>query len=491
MLKPMARSPWAAAAALILLLTRAAWPVPPAQSIPVDSLSVADYASIQAALDAKPGKVLDVPAGDYVISQHVKIRKDGSGLTGPGRIIQNSVNEPIVEIQGADFVRLEGLTLTRPEGKMDAKASALLIEDCDQLELRDLRVIDNRSQQAAILLGRCTGAQILDCLVLNYTTVGIDDRTPSPDYGYAFNCIDGHGIRVTRSRGTLLRGNRIIEKNLFPTPELQRRHHLGEWVKRAPKRGELMSEATWKKGFVSNWHQGAAIQVTSSDQTDLTRLLGNYVENAAQGFDIHSDHVIIADNIFKNARSGMKAMHGARNVLIANNQFIGSDLWAILLQPGTASHAARPAENGKPALEANIDGGTIIVNNIISDFGHGNEWWVWKGEGPRFGSDCCPIRLLLGQRKYNVPLHDIIIQGNIVYDSGRDQVLVDGVPAVDPPRYGYALWVTPESNGGPRNLIVKDNILHPGLLGVANLVLPRVDAMPVGPAPAAAGAPGP
>jgi hypothetical protein len=53
--------------------------------------------------------------------------------------------------------------------------------------------------------------------------------------------------------------------------------------------------------------------------SDCTRLLGNHIENAVQGIDLHCDHVIVSNNIVTNAFIGMKAMHGSRNVLISGN----------------------------------------------------------------------------------------------------------------------------------------------------------------------------
>ena len=129
-----------------------------------------------------------------------------------------------------------------------------------------------------------------------------------------------------------------------------------------------ISQQTWDEGRVSNWHQGSGIVVTAPEVTEFTQLLGNYIENAAQGIDIHADHVIISQNIVNNAFIGMKAMHGSRNVIITGNQFTRNDLWAIGLMPGAASH---PAQAGKPETD-NSDGGSIIANNIISDFGHGH-----------------------------------------------------------------------------------------------------------------------
>jgi len=115
-----------------------------------------------------------------------------------------------------------------------------------------------------------------------------------------------------------------------------------------------------------------------------------------------------------------------------------------------------------------VDGGSIIANNIISDFGYGSSQWIWPGQ------DNCPIRLDRGQVPENPPLTDVLIQGNIVYDTGRDKVVVDGVANVVPPRYDYAVYVSgDEATRGPVGLHFSDNLFHPGLKGVSNVSLDR------------------
>ncbi len=68
----------------------------------------------------------------------------------------------------------------------------------------------------------------------------------------------------------------------------------------------------------------------------------------------------------------------------------------------------------------------------------------------------------------------MIIPGNIVYDSGRDGVIVDGALVYEKPRYRYALRIdyTLDSPHFPKNVIVGENLFHPGREGVCNQVLP-------------------
>jgi len=277
------------------------------------------------------------------------------------------------------------------------------------------------------------------CLVRNYMRVSIDDRTDSQDWGYAFRCTDGTGIMVSDSTGILIDGNRVIEDNLVPTPEIKAEHKLGDFVKRNPQKGAIVSQQTWDASYTDNWQQGSGILVTAPEVSDLVRIVGNHVENAAQGIDLHCDHGIVSQNIVANAFIGMKAMHGSRNVLISGNQFTRNSLWAIGLMPGAAANAE------------NFDGGSIIANNIISDFGHGDAHWTW-------GDDRSPFKFDTGQQPDDPPLTDVIVQGNIVHCIGK-------------PRYQYAVIIAGGPNT-PRGLHFANNLFHAGTQGVANKDLP-------------------
>lgn len=401
-------------------------------------LSVAAYPSIQAALDANPGRMLFVPAGDYPIQQKIRIRGERSGLFGPGRIIQESADQPILEIENAQGIEVRDLTLTRPAGKMETDNEGILAIKCHDLVIDNVRVIDNRTRSGAITLRECKDARVSRCLVRNYMRITVEDRTASKDWGYAFNCTDGTGISISYSTGTLVEGNRVVEANLLPTPEIKTQHKLGDWVKKNPEKGNLISQQAWDRGYTDNWQQGSGIVVTAPEVSDLTRILGNHIENAAQGIDLHCDHAIVANNIVANAFMGMKAMHGSRNVLITGNQFVKNSLWAIGLMPGAASH------------DKNTDGGSIIANNIISDFGHGDARWIW-------GDERSPFKFEKGQQSDDPPLTDVIIQGNMLHSVGS-------------PRYKYAVIIEGGPNE-PRSMHFTNNVLPPGTVGVANVEL--------------------
>lgn len=400
--------------------------------------SAASFPSIQAALDAHPGRMIFVPPGDYPISEKIRIRGERSGLYGPGRIIQKNPAHPIVEIENADAAEIRDLTLTRSGDAQETDKEGVLAIKCRELVLDNVRVIDNRTRSGAITLRECDGARVSRCLVRNYMRVSIDDRTSSEDWGYAFNCTDGTGISVAYSTGTLIEGNRVVETNFLPTPEMKETHKLGDWIKKNPVKGTFVNQQTWDAEYSDNWQQGSGIIVTAPMVSDLTRILGNHIENAAQGIDLHADHVIVSGNVIVNSFMGMKAMHGSRNVLITGNQFVKNSLWAIGLMPGAAANSE------------NADGGSVVANNIISGFGHGDAHWIW-------GAERSPLKFDSGQEPDDPPLTDVLVEGNLVQNSG-------------PARYAYAVIV----GGGPktpRGLHFANNLFPRGSQGVANIDL--------------------
>ena len=402
---------------------------------------MADYPSIQAALDANPGRMVFVPSGDYPLTEKIRVRGNGSGLFGPGRLIQQNAGQPIIELENATGVEIRDLTLLRPEGKMETGKEGIIAQNCRELVIENVKIYDNHSKSGSILVTDSRDTRISRCLVRNYMVVAVDDRTKGEESGYAFRCTDGTGIMVRYCTGTLIEGNRVVEQVFSAAKELRDQHKLGEFVKKNPQKGPHISQQAWDASYTDNWRQGSAIQVTAPETSDFTRIVSNHIENAAQGIDLHCDRVIVSNNIINQAHIGMKAMHGSRNVLITGNQFARNDLWAIGLMPGAAAH---PEADGKPA---NADGGSIIANNIVSDFGHGDAHWMW-------GVERSPFKFDAGQDPDDPALTNVIIQGNLVHNTG-------------PARYKYAVIIASEPNG-PRELHFSNNLFPPGTQGVCN-----------------------
>ncbi|MEQ9070463.1 MAG: right-handed parallel beta-helix repeat-containing protein, partial [Gimesia chilikensis] len=174
-------------------------------------------------------RMLFLPAGDYEISEKLVIRSDGSGLFGPGRIIQTNPAAPFIEVEHRKGVQFRDLVLTRPEDKQTTAIEAINLRDCQDLVLDNITVLNHRTRSGVFYLLNCRNATIRNCTITNYMRIAVDDRTASPDWGYAFHCIDGTGIVVNASTGTLIQGNRITETELLPTPEVQQQHQLGQF----------------------------------------------------------------------------------------------------------------------------------------------------------------------------------------------------------------------------------------------------------------------
>lgn len=441
-------------------------------SAPGQSPAITDYPTPQEAINAHPGVPLFVPPGIHRIEAALTLTGEGGGLYGPGTIEQTNPGSSIITIENASLTRIEGVTLTRPDAAEPARGAGIFVNSSRLVEIRGVRVLKNRARDAAVEIRNSAQVTVKDCLIRDYKCVAIDDRTSSPLYGYAFRAIDGTGILVNASTGSVIESNRIIEETYLPTREAVAQYNLGEITIRPAEKGQLMPQDAWDTNHVSNWHQGSAIVVTNPRETSHTIVRANYLQNCAQGVDIHSDNVICSSNIVDHGFMGVKMTHGSRNIIVEGNLLTHIDLWGILVNPGAASEHAVAAKDGAPAKPGNHDSGILIANNQITDFGYGHEYWNWGGRNE--GGSSYPIILMSKQLEENPNLSDILIEGNIVYDSGRDGVIVDGALVHEKPRYRYALRIDyePGSPHFPKNVIVGENLFHPGRDGVCNRTLP-------------------
>jgi hypothetical protein len=416
---------------------------------------------LHARVAAGAGSVIALPDGEYRISEPILVTSDNTVIHGRARIVQSSPDADIIRVENATGVRIEGLTLTRETGKEESTGSGLRAENCTRLELANLRIHNNWSQQGTIYLIHCESAVVRDCEVLNYKRVAVDDRTTSELYGYAFRAIDGTGIQVNGARGLQIVNNRVLEERLYATREMKDIHRLGSFCegKHPTKKGKLAPPGN----YANNWHQGSAITVSSPESTSHILVSGNLIRNAAQGIDMHADNVTCANNVIDHAFIGIKCMHGSRNVIIANNTVTHMDLWGLIMMPGTLAHPAEAARGDRPPRGANYTRGNIIANNIFSDFGRGYERFNWEQQ--RSGA----ISLESGQLAENPVMTDVLVEGNIVYDTAADGELIDGQPQRLPPQYEWAVFITPEPR--PQGLVFRNNIFHPGKSGVSNIPL--------------------
>ena len=175
--------------------------------------SAADYPTLQAAVDDNPGKTINISSGDYLLSETLNISAENTTLQGAGRLIQQNPNAAVVRIHDCKHIRISGLTLTRSEDKQTATKPAIEVSQVEHVTLQDLRIINNHARNGAITITDCQHIDVRDCSVKNYSLISIDDRTTGNDaklYGYAFNCIDGTGVLISRCCDVLIRGNRVI-----------------------------------------------------------------------------------------------------------------------------------------------------------------------------------------------------------------------------------------------------------------------------------------
>lgn len=424
-----------------------------------------DPRSIQAALDAQPGRALYLPAGEYRIDAPIVVSTSGSGLFGEGTIIQTNDDADMVQVRDADHVRIEGITLLREKPKFFKSARAIQAERSHYMVVRNVTIRGNRASPATVNVTDCNYATIEGCSVIDYKTVTIDDRMTNDLYRYAFRAIDGHGIRIRHCVGTRLVRNRIIETELRPTEATMKQHELGKIVNQAAELGPLASYGV-KDGFAFIWHQGAGIGVSGPDVTAHTLIDGNYIENAAQALDVHSDFMVVTNNQITNCYTGIKVFHGSRGVVVSNNIIHRPGKYGIMLRPGSESWEAAAATADKPAREENVQRGIIIANNVITDMGYDDEHWRLWNDDP---SETSPVGIKVGTGPLatNPRYRDLIFEGNIIHDHGQDGILVDGKPSVLPPRYKWAIWFDDEWRA--ENVRMSDNIFAPGEKGVSNL----------------------
>ncbi|MCC7491969.1 MAG: right-handed parallel beta-helix repeat-containing protein [Fimbriimonadaceae bacterium] len=433
-----------------------------ATGVPAAMVQAGDYPSVQAAVNANPGRLVWLADGTWSLRERVRLDEDSaSGLVGPGRLEQTNPAEPVVEVEHCRGALLRDLTLTRPAGS-SATAPAVLVDDAPDLRLEDLQITGNAAPRGAIEIRRADGVTVRGCRITDYTALAVDDRTGPPDsanarlYGYAFRCLDGSGIVVRESRGIALLDNQIRETRWRPTAAVQREQRLGELVDgRYPPTAGLLGGEVRRTGAVQNWHQGSAILVTSPTTTRGVLLRGNRIEQAAQGIDLHADQVTCTANQIDNALIGIKLTHGCRGALVAQNLLSRIDLWGILLNPGSAS------------TPDNRDEGVVIADNLILDPGYGDAWWNW-GARREQAAGTWAIYLDGPQVPTAPALRAVLIRGNVVRAGAV-------------PRYHCALGLAPQGRDAagaavyPEGLTVVDNLFEPGVAGVCNVpgVMPR------------------
>jgi hypothetical protein len=264
-----------------------------------------DYPSLQAAIDANPGRMIYVPNGDHLLTETIMITTTGTGLCGPGRLVMTDASKDIINVREANDVTIRDIKLFRERGKHDGGRNGIFAAFCEGLTIDGVSVTNNCGENAGLKIEHCTRLAVRNCLVRDYKAMTIDDRTRNPEAGYAFKCVDGNGMKFMDCKGSHITNNRIIETVFRATKENRDKYDLGKVTVAPEKPGRYTPKGIKENPYTSNWHQGSA--VFFGEQGEGSVLSGNYIENAAQGFDIHADYVTITGNIVNNALVGAKA----------------------------------------------------------------------------------------------------------------------------------------------------------------------------------------
>ena len=98
-------------ASLLICISSSVIPAP-AQA----DIQSTDYPSLQAAIDANPGRMIYVPGGDHLLTATVMINTTGTGLCGPGRLVMTDASQDIINVREANDVTIRDLKLFRERG---------------------------------------------------------------------------------------------------------------------------------------------------------------------------------------------------------------------------------------------------------------------------------------------------------------------------------------------------------------------------------------
>lgn len=423
-----------------------------------------DYPSLQQAIDENPGGAVSLNDKRYQIDAPLVIKTADTKLLGPGVVVQTNPHAAIVEMDGAPNVLLRDITFTRAADAQETDQPGIYATGCANMHIDNVRVLENHGGRASIYIERGQRIRIERCEIVNYKYIGVQDRTDNPRYAIAFRCIDGAGISLSGCHVAQVLNNRILENRILPTRETVEKYHLGEVLSTGDPSQRIQATSPAYPG----WHQGSAVEVHGPLDSSHALLQGNYVENAAQGFDIHADMIILAQNHINTCHTGIKTMHGARHVMILGNIIERADDEGIYLGSNDAFRA-QPAQGDQPPRPANTNNGCIVANNIITEMGYGTEAWaLWQ---PKVETET-PLAIKIKGIGYDGQMtrDDLVIIGNIVYHHGPDGMIEGGRVVFDnPPHYKYALWIEPAALRQMKNLKITGNVFHPGEFGVSNL----------------------
>jgi hypothetical protein len=218
-----------------------------------------DYPSLQAAIDANPGRMIYVPNGDHLLAATVMIKTTGTGLCGPGRLVMTDASKDIINVREANDVTIRDIKLFRERGKHDGGRNGIFAASCEGLTIDGVSITNNCGENAALKIEHCARLTVRNCLVRDYKAMTIDDRTRNRENGTAFKCVDGNGMKFMDCKGAQVTNNRIIETVFRATKENRDKYDLGKVTVVPEKPGRYTPKGLRENPYTSNWHQGAAV----------------------------------------------------------------------------------------------------------------------------------------------------------------------------------------------------------------------------------------
>ena len=124
-----------------------------------------DYPSLQAAVDANPGRMIYVPNGDHLLTETVMIKTSGTGLCGPGRLVMTDASKDIINVRESNDVTIRDIRLFRERGKHEGGRNGIHAADCKDLTVDGIVVTNNCGENAGLKMERCTRLMVRNCLV--------------------------------------------------------------------------------------------------------------------------------------------------------------------------------------------------------------------------------------------------------------------------------------------------------------------------------------
>ncbi len=365
-----------------------------------DGSSAHPFSSLQQAVTATEGssiKTIYVEGGTYNIKSTVTLGSADSGITiesAPGSqavLDGGGASQPLIQLNGASNVTLEGLTFQNT-GSANLN-SAVYLNGASSNTIVDNHFANNGE---GLLLAGSSNNTVSGNELDNSTTSAIEAKNQSNGNVFDSNVINGTGALNTKGGGFFLHGanNNTISHNLV---ENTAGMGIGieNWDNNTINVGNTITNNVVMNANDSSAtnDSGAIYELGRSQANTQSVISNNYVGGTAPGthiegiyLDDYTDGVQVTNNIVTGTSSSSNAVqiHGGSNVTVQNNTFdLGANgQSAVLFQSTSATSvsAALPMTNdvvqqniiastsSSPSAYSNISGGTpTISGNFYSD----------------------------------------------------------------------------------------------------------------------------